>query len=374
MNHSIVHALAPADFGGLEQVVCSLAAGQVRRGHDVHVAAVLDAGHDDHPVVASLRRAGVAVSGVSLPPRAYWKEGRILSDLCRRLRPSVLHTHGYRADVVDGPIARKLGIPTVSTVHGFTGGEWKNRLYERLQRRALGKFHAVVAVSRSVHETLIRTGVPPGRLHLIANAWRGVDEPLTRRAAREILGIEGDGFHVGWVGRLSHEKGPDLFLEALALLAKEGITASVVGAGREQSDLMARARRNGIADSVLWHGAVANAGRLQPAFDLFVLSSRTEGTPMVLFEAMAAGTPIVSTAVGGVPDVLGDREALLTPPENPAALADAIRSVWRDPTAAKHRTTAARARLESAFALGPWLDRYDQVYQQAIRARSESAA
>jgi glycosyltransferase involved in cell wall biosynthesis len=366
MNHSIVHVLAPAEFGGLERVVCSLAAGQVRTGHEVNVAAVLDAGRDNHPFVASLQRAGVAVTGVSLSPRSYWKERSVLGDLYHRLRPSVVHSHGYRADVVDGPIARKLGIPTVSTVHGFTGGGWKNRLYERLQRRVLRGSDAVVAVSRSVHE-MMREDVPPHRLHFIANAWSGADECLERAAARHALGVDGGEFHIGWVGRLSREKGPDLFLEALTLLRDLTITASVVGDGRERTHLVARTARCGLADRVRWHGTIPDAARLHRAFDIFVLSSRSEGTPMVLFEAMAAGTPIVATRTGGVPDVLTVHEALLVPPEDPAALADAIRSVYCDPAGAARRGAAARARLENSFALTPWLDRYDEVYEQVAR-------
>src|SRR5713101_3623616 len=93
-------------------------------------------------------------------------------ELGRRLRPAVVHTHGYRPDVVDAGAARRLGIPTVTTVHGFTGGGWKNRFYERVQRRSHRRFDAVVAVSRPLVEQLLRDGVPPRRLHLVQNAWR----------------------------------------------------------------------------------------------------------------------------------------------------------------------------------------------------------
>ncbi|MDH5284682.1 MAG: glycosyltransferase, partial [Gemmatimonadota bacterium] len=113
-------------------------------------------------------------------------------------------------------------------------------------------------------------------------------------------------------------------------------------------------------------GLVPGAGQLVGAFDLLVLSSRTEGTPIVLFEAMQAGVPIVATAVGGVPDVLGPDTALLVPPGQPALLASAIQSVARDPAAALARAAKAKARLESEFAPGPWLAGYEALYHSLL--------
>ncbi|PYP94454.1 MAG: hypothetical protein DMD34_08540 [Gemmatimonadetes bacterium] len=124
----------------------------------------------------------------------------------------------------------------------------------------------------------------------------------------------------------------------------------------------------GLGSRVTFHGKVDDAARLFPAFDMFVLSSRTEGTPIVLFEAMAAGVPVVATAVGGVPDVVSCTEALLVPPQDPVALAQAIRTALLDPGATHARVTAARARLTREFTLARWVARYDAVYQQVARA------
>ena len=99
------------------------------------------------------------------------------------------------------------------------------------------------------------------------------------------------------------------------------------------------------------------------AFDVFVLSSRTEGTPIALFEAMAAGVPIVATRVGGVPDVVSPLEAALVPAEDPVALAAEIRAIYRDPATGQRRARAARARLERDFSVAPWLDRYEAIYR-----------
>jgi glycosyltransferase involved in cell wall biosynthesis len=113
---------------------------------------------------------------------------------------------------------------------------------------------------------------------------------------------------------------------------------------------------------------VRDAGRLFAAFDLFVLSSRTEGTPIVLFEAMGTGVPIVATRVGGVPDVVSPAEAVLVPPDDPLTLAGEIRAVYRNPAGARERARRARERLLRDFSIAPWLGRYEAIYRLVGRA------
>ena len=151
-----------------------------------------------------------------------------------------MHTHGYHVDVVDAGAARRAGVRTVTTVHGFTGGDWKNWIYERLQRRAFRRFDAVVAVSRPLARDLERTGVPSARVHMVPNAWPASDPPpLPRDQARAQLAVPNRRFHVGWVGRLSDEKGPDVFLESLARLRDIPWTACVLGEGPARGTLEA---------------------------------------------------------------------------------------------------------------------------------------
>src|SRR5256885_5660485 len=359
----VLHVMAPAEVGGPEHVAQALASGQRSAGHRVSGAAVLGEGARAHPFLGPLAAAGVDVYPLRVPLKAYFRERAAVVDICRRTRPDLVHTHGHRVDVVDAGAVRRLGIPTVTTVHGFTGGDWKNRLYERLQRRAFRRLEAVVAVSRPPADELARAGVPAARLHVVPNAWPAREEPLPRDQARQALAVPPGRFHLGWVGRLTAEKGADVLLAALGLLTDLPLVASVLGAGRERARLEAAANRQDLGGCVRWFGNRPGAGRLFSAFDAFVLSSRTEGTPIVLFEAMAARGPIVAPAVGGVPDVVSSQEALLVPPDDPAALAEAIRGVRSDPAGAAARARRARERLARAFAVGPWLARYEQIYR-----------
>jgi len=359
----VLHVVAPGEVGGLERVVQSLAEGHARAGAQVHVALVLDPASPDHALVASLAAAGVTPHPIVLPARAYRRERAAILDLSRRLRPDVVHTHGARPDVLDAAPARRLDVPTVTTVHGFAGGDWKNRLYERLQRRALRSFDAVIAVSRLLRKQLIRDRVPAGRIHVVQNAWQESAAPLDRPTARRALGVGAEEFRIGWVGRLSTEKGPDILIDALGHLTDVPLSVSIVGHGPAQRSLVARARRRGVERRIQWHGLVPDAARLYAAFDLFVLSSRTEGTPIVLFEAMAAGVPIIAACVGGVPDVLSSAEAALVAPEDPMALAASIRDVYQNPAERRARAQRAFERLRAEFTVAPWVSRYDTIYR-----------
>ncbi|HEX5385187.1 MAG TPA: glycosyltransferase [Gemmatimonadales bacterium] len=364
---AVLHVTAPAPVGGLERVVEALAAGQRGAGQNVHVGAVLDAAGPEPPFLDRLRVQGVEVSAFRLRSRAYARERLELAALVRAVAPDVVHTHGYRADLQGGGVARRLDRPIVTTVHGYTGGGWKNRLYERLQTRAFRRFDAVVAVSRPLVARLAHGGVRPERIHLLPNAAPRDPDPLPREEARRLLGVPDAAFAAGWVGRLSREKGADVLVRAIALARDRRIHAVILGSGVEGAALRRLAADLGVAARITWSGSVPEAGRLFTAFDCFVLSSRTEGTPIVLFEAMASATPIVATAVGGVPDVVSGSEALLVASEDPAGLAEALDAVAGNPLAARHRATAAVERLRTERGLAPWVERYAEIYRSVAR-------
>ena len=362
---TILHVLAPASVGGLESVVHGLAAGQVIRGNVVHALLVVEPGVEP-PLAAQLGQAGVRAHVLQLGARAYRTERSAIRSLALETGAQVVHTHGYRSDVIGGSAARSVGVPVVSTAHGFIGGSLRGRFNEWVQELALRRADAVIAVSRPLMTRLERAGVRASRLHLIPNAWCQHGAPMTREDARSALSIRPQAFVVGWVGRLGREKGPDVFLDALETLGDLSIEASVIGDGREAAEL----RRRTTAWSgppVRWHGTLPDAWRYFRAFDLYVLSSRTEGTPISLLEAVAAGVPLVATAVGGVPDVTGPDGAILVATEDPAALAAALREAVANPPAGRERAARAAGRLATEFAAERWLNQHDALYQTLLR-------
>lgn len=370
----ILHILAPANVGGLESVVENLATGQATRGQAVGVAAIVEPENEDGEFVARIRNRGIPVRAVVIPHRAYLEEVRKLRELLAACTPRVVHTHGYRADVIAGAVARWGGYPTVSTVHGFIRGSLKGRFFQWLQRRSLREFDAVAAVSNPLGRELRESGLASGKVHVVRNAWSNSAEILGRGEARKLLGLPADGFVVGWVGRVSREKGPDVLLSSLPEIEIPRLQVSIIGTGRERPALERRVMELGLESVVSFHGLIPDAAELYRAFDVFVLSSRTEGTPISLFEAIGAGIPVVATKVGGVPDVVRHGEdGLLVPPEDPAALAGAVRSVYEDPSAAQERASSARRRLQREFGPEPWLDRYEEMYARAVGEPAQEA-
>lgn len=361
----ILHVTAPARAGGLESVVRLLATGQQRAGSSVTVAAVVAEQEVDHPFPLALEEDGISCERITVGARGYIRECRRLRALCVQLKPDVVHTHGYRSDVIGCLAAASAGMMRVTTVHGFTGGDFKNRVHEWAQVRSYPRFNAVATVSRAIAKRLTTAGVRPDLIHTIPNAIdhrRSID---SRHDARRKLGLPNDAFVVGWVGRLSHEKGPDVFLEALARI-EQPFKAVFIGNGPDNDALQATASQLGLGEAISWAGVLPDAASVFSAFDAFALSSRTEGIPIVLLEAMRANVPIVSTNVGGVPEMLEPTEALLIEPNRPDLLAAAIDAVRRQPDAARARVAAARARLERDFTVEPWVERYDALYRSIL--------
>jgi len=362
----VLHVVAPGDFGGLEQVVLQLAAGRSARGMPTEVFILVTEGSRTPTLVEMLNAAGVRATVRQFAHRAYREERKAIQTAAEEFGADVVHTHGYHPDVLVGTLARSMRTGRVSTAHGVTGGNFKNRIFEWLQRRAWRSFDVVVAVSGPLQAKLVRSGVPATVVALCPNAWSGT-AALDRASARERLRLPPSGRYVGWVGRLSREKGADVMIRAMAHVSPE-INLVMIGDGPEREVLKQLANELNVSSRVTWAGQVQGAGQCMAAFDAFALSSRTEGTPMVLFEAMAAGVPIVATAVGGVPDVVSTAEAILVRSEAPAELASGIDRLFKAAADAATRVEAARRRLDERYALAPWLGRYEEFYGRAAHA------
>ncbi len=364
----VLHVVAPARAGGLESVVVQLTTGLRASGHDARVVAVLQPGGEhQHPFVEALEEAQVPVHRLVVSTREYRAERQGVAALMRTHNVDVLHTHGYRPDVVDGGVARAMGRAHVTTLHGFVGGSWRGRVYEWLQVRAAVRADAAIAVSTPIAERLAKAG-GGATTHLLRNAVAPNLAALDRAASRTALGLPLEGFLVGYVGRISQEKGPDVFVEALAL-AGDAVHGVFVGDGSKREAMQHLAEVRGIAHRVHFTGIRAQASKYLAAFDALALTSRTEGTPMVLLEAMWAGLPIVATAVGGVPDVLRPDEAMLCPSGDAVAVAHAIGALAADPAGGRSLAERARSRVASAFGPASWIHAHAALYQRCVRAR-----
>jgi len=377
----VAHLIAPAPAGGAETVVRVLAGSRQRAGRPTRVVALLDA-PEPHPFVEALRGDGIPVDVVPSGRRRYWEEARRVTGILRGTGTGILHTHGYQANVVGSLGAGRAGAAHVVTHHGHIGGGgWKGDLYQWLDLRTMKKAAAVMAVSGPTRKALLDAGIPPERLHVVRNGLAGV-EPLSRGEARERLGLPMEARVVGWVGRLSREKGGDLLLEALAgwgavdggaLPGDPGSHAPMVimvGDGPEREALEARARElagEGVAVRLV--GSRDDAPLLSRAFDVLAISSRIENLPMVLLEAAAAATPVVAFGVGGIPEVLDATGGWVVAPGDTGALGRALGEALADPGEARRRAEAVRLRVEREFGSTAWRDETERIYTLAVQSR-----
>jgi glycosyltransferase involved in cell wall biosynthesis len=322
------------------------------------------------PASERLREQGIEV--VHLGRSRF--DPRILTDLVREGRrrgARLLHVHGYAAADFGRLAARPLGAALVLHEH-FADPAMP--AYQRLADRALARFtDRAIAVSASTRDFLVRERhVPPERVRLI---WNGA--PLAefaprgagrRLAVRRELGLPDEAPVVGSVGRLNAQKGHRYLLDAAARVFAALPEARLVlaGDGDQEQALRAQASALGIAPRVVFAGHRSDVPALLEAFDVFCISSTYEGTPLTLFEAMAAARPIVSTAVDGCREVLEDgRTGLLVPPRDAEALGRALTRLLSD--GALRASLAEAARRESArYDIQECVERMEALYDEVL--------
>jgi glycosyltransferase involved in cell wall biosynthesis len=305
------------------------------------------------------RRLGLDAVRVDAPGRMSW---RALGPVLRLARGGLLHAHDYKSlglALAAGVITRA---PVVATFHGDTGHLHRVRAYESLARRA-ARWTAGVAATSGVLAEQIRAVAPRTPLHVIPNGIAVGPLPAVadRRAAREALGIPSGAQVVAFVGRLSPEKAPEVLLRAA-----QGTGVLLVFAG--DGPLRAALEAEAAGSTVRFLGFVSEVGQVLAAADVLALPSRTEGLPMAVLEAMAAGVPVVGSAVGALPEVLGDGAGVLVPPDDVEALRGALRQL-ADPAHRQALAETARARVEARYGAAAMARSYlERLYQPALES------
>ncbi len=288
----------------------------------------------------------------------------------------VVHTHSAKAGALGRLAAERARTPrVVHTFHGFPFHEFQSRTrratYVRIERYLARRTDVFLAVGGAVAAEAVRRGIAvPERVRVINPAIEpsaGPASPADRAAARAGLGVPVGCKVVGTVGRVDYQKAPESFVDAIAGLDRDDVYAVWIGDGPMRKEMEARAARRGLRDRFLCTGHSANVPGLLPGLDVFAMASRYEGLPCAVAEAMAAGLPVVATAVNAVPDVILPGETgLLVSPERPRQLAAAIGYLLQEPAEAARMAEAGRrliadkfspsslaAVLEAAYGAGP---------------------
>ena len=328
-------------------------------------------------LVEPLERAGVRV--VQLGRRStldVWR-WRPLIQLLRRERVDVLHSHKFGSNVWAAAIARLVRVP-VFVAHEHTWSYEGQRLRRFLDRRLVAHTATVVlTVSEADRRRMIEVeGVDPAKVEYLPSGVRP-HAPPGRRRVREELGLAAGTQLVGTVCGLRPQKALDVLVRAAALLAAAvpNVRVLILGEGPERGRLEALIAELSLGSTVVLLGAWPSeqVADFVEALDVGVLSSHFEGMPLAVMELMAAGKPVVATAVGGIPDLVGDGvHGLLVTPGSPDALAEAVGALLHDPARRAAMGEAGRERQRRAFDFSAMVRRLERRYEDLLAEKTSS--
>ncbi|MCP3870944.1 MAG: glycosyltransferase family 4 protein [Gammaproteobacteria bacterium] len=298
--------------GGIESHVLQLADGLTHHGREVQVVFLTHYGN--HPLRNELHRRDIPTISLNGRLRALWQA-------IRKSRPSILHTHGYKAGLYGRLAARLCRIPVVSTYHAGEAPSGKLALYDWLDRKSAGLAAKVFAVSPQIARRL----------------------PVSAELADNFINTTGlkssNGSQIAFVGRLSWEKGPDRFLQLAEQYSQQQF--HLYGHGPMSSELERTAPAN-----VQFHGLQSDMSRIWPRIGLLVMPSRHEGLPMAALEAMARGIPVLASRVGALDQLIeSGTNGWLVTPGDALELADRLHQ-WLELSKQDKRNLQHNARLK----------------------------
>ncbi|NSW54318.1 MAG: glycosyltransferase family 4 protein [Anaerolineae bacterium] len=364
------------ESGGAQRVLLTQAAWLHARGTTVTAAFLYDKEHlhrawqEQYPfpiINLAAKRPAAARAGVLR--RAVWLAGGILrlARLLRRERFDVIETFHHHSNLLGIPLAWLMGVPVRIAshhghLHGFPAG--LNRLHTALVRSRLTTRYVVV--SRQLEAECRAMGIPAAKLACIPNGTSLADVPPAEvEALRAELALAPSTPLVLAAGRLAPVKNHAALLRAFpAVLAREPAAVLLIaGEGPLRGELERLARSLGLADRVRFLGLRPDLPVLLRLARVFVLPSLQEGLPLVLLEAMAAGTPVVAAAVGGVPELVRDAgTGLLADPADPATFSAAIAALLADETLQAALAANARALVQAQYGLEQMCRAYEGLW------------
>jgi glycosyltransferase involved in cell wall biosynthesis len=363
-----VHVLIDSlTWGGAETLLADFAIGAKVAGIEVSVGYL----HAGTGAARRLRKTGV--EPVHVPTTSLLKRADRLAvrDHIAAIDPDVLHTQLGYSDLLGGLAARRLGIPSVSTLHVM---EWGRSLRDRmkLQLMALARRHCaarVIAVSEAARLSYLDAGWDrPERVVTVHNGIADATVPGEGPRIRRELGLASEDLLVAMVSVLRRGKGHEIAAAAVASLQERfpRLRLLVLGEGPDRAEierglapLGERAILTGHRDDVL---AVLDAA------DVLIHPSSVDAFPTALLEAMAARVPAVATDVGGIPEIIRDRETgvLINAPPTAGQLSSALAPLLSDAGLRTRLGAAARRRFEAQFTVDSWLERLMAVYRIAL--------
>lgn len=370
----IVHVITGLESGGAEHSMRRLIGSQAP---EVEARVISLSG--DGPVGELLRADGIPIDLLKMGRTPLALNGVIkLANLLTRIQPDVVQTWMYHSNLFGGLAAALAGVPVVWGLHQASLSSHFDKRSTRLISSACAVLSRrlpvrIICCGESVRSGHARAGYSASRMVVVPN---GLDtdvfrpDVIARRQARAELCISDEETVIGFVGRMNPLKHPENFLRAAAILVARGHNARFVMAGAglraDNQQILGELGSLGVDKRVTLLGPRRDVPQLMNAFDIFVLSSRVEGLPNVVAEAMATGVPCVVTDVGDAGIMVGSTGKVV-PPESPVAIADALESLMADRSALNEMGAQARARAIALYGLRAASIGYRSVYESVLK-------
>ena len=370
----VLHVLSGCTVGGCEQHVLALLTRLNRERFEPWLACFEAEPDEATPMMPLFRAAGVRAIDLRArrrtDPAALWRFRQLL----RRGEFDIVHAHSFRTELGSVLWGRLQGLApiVVRTVHNVDEFYVSPR-YSALSRLSAHGLHRIVAISDAVAEYLRHEAALPDEK--VIRIHYGIDpSPFQPDLPPPSRRPDGDPLRrptLGVVARLAPQKGHRVLFDALPAVRSEIPNVYVRLVGHEElstaAELRAYAVERGVADLVTFEGFRADVARVMADMDVFVLPSLWEGFGLVLLEEMAAGRPVVASAVGPIPEIVVDGvTGLLVPPGDPAALAEATIRLLRDPELAAALGRAGRARVERELRVDTMVERTESLYDELL--------
>jgi len=351
-------------LGGAEKAIATLATGLPRDRYTVRVACLLDPG----PYAARIERTGIPVHALGL--RRVWDTPLALFRLRRLLaeyKIDVLHAFLFHANLLGRFAGWFAGTPV--RISGVRVCEVRRR-HLLLDRWTQGLVHAETCVSENVLRfTRDQARITESKLVAIPNGvLLPAPDPETRGHVRAAERVPPDVPVLLCLGRLDPQKAPLDLVAAAVALGPRPFRLWLAGGGPEEAAVRAAIARAGVGERVRLLGVREDVGDLLSAADVLALSSRWEGLPNAVLEAMAAGLPVVATNVGGTPELVVEGETgYLVPPADPGAMAERLSRLLDDAGLRRRMGAAARARVAAEFTVERFVARHEALYERLAR-------
>ena len=372
----VLQIINDVGMGGGEHYVLRLA--ELLKKRQIAVACTCKLGEPFH---INLKRAGICEFPINLSPSINPIKALKILRFARSHRIQLIHAHGVSGAFYARIVAFLSEIPLITTYHiAITSitdiPKWKKFLYTVADRLMSSIDKQIVVVSRALKRQLVQ--IAKFKNSKIQVLYTGIDADayglIDRHTARNRLNLKPTDHVIGYIGRMSHEKGVHTLLEALQILAKKQkkITAIIAGDGPFRETLIKQATDKGLLKICLFLGQRQDIPDILPALDLLTIPSLTEGLPQILLEAMASSVPVIASNVGGIPEVVQNGiTGIIVSPENPATLARAMDRMLFDKAMAKQMGEAGRWAVEQHFSAEQMVNGMVGIYKKSANCMNK---